>query len=171
MRAPVILTLQVDAVADTLFQDLRARHFPPALNRVGAHLTLFHNLPGTEEDAILKNVAAVAVSTPPFPIEVAGPMRLGRGVALRIESEALVALRRRLAAIFPFRLMGADLEAFRPHVTIQNKVAPEQAGALFDHLAATFTPFDAIAEGMQLWRYHGGPWAPIAAVPLQGAQP
>jgi 2'-5' RNA ligase len=165
---PIILTLQFDQAADALFQDLRRRHFPPAINFIGAHLTLFHNLPGGELDWILREVGAMASKTAPFAVAVTGPMLLGRGVALRIESEKLFAIRQHLAARFEDCLSPQDREKFRPHVTVQNKVALQVAAALFDHLAATLPVFEAIAEGIQLWRYGGGPWAPVAAVPFQG---
>lgn len=167
MAAPIILTLQVDPASDALFQDLRRRHFPASINFVGAHLTLFHNLPGERLDQILREVAETARETAPFPVAVKGPMRLGRGVALSLESERLKAIRQRLAARFGAWLSPQDREKFRPHVTVQNKVAPHVAAALFDHLAATLPAFEAIAEGIQLWRYESGPWAPVAAVPFQ----
>jgi 2'-5' RNA ligase len=169
LRDAIILTLQFDEASDALFQDLRQRHYPPELNLVGAHLTLFHNLPSTEENAIIREVARLAKSTPPFPVVVEELMRLGRGVALKIRSERLVDLRQALAKTFKAALTGQDREAFRPHVTIQNKVAEHAASALFDHLAQTLPPFEATAEGFQLWRYGGDRWTPVAAVPFQGA--
>lgn len=169
MRDAIILTLQFDEASDALFQDLRRRHYPPELNRVGAHLTLFHSLPGSEEDVIVREVARLAKSTPPFPVAVEGPMRLGRGVALKIKSDKLAEVRQALAKTFKAALTGQDREAFRPHVTIQNKVAEHAASALFDHLAQTLPPFEATVEGFQLWRYGGDRWTPVAAVPFQGA--
>ncbi len=161
------MTAQFDEQADAYFQELRQRHFPPEINFVGAHLTLFHQLPGNVEDAILREVARVATETAPFAVDVAGPMKLGRGVALRIDSAALTALRARLAGSFEQWLIKQDRQKFRPHVTIQNKVAPHVAAALFDHLAATLPPVTAIIEGLQLWRYQHGPWSPVAAFPFQ----
>ncbi len=149
---------------------MRRRHFPPTLNHISAHLTLFHNLPYTEENTILTEVAKLAAATRPFDVMISGPMKLGRGVALTVESEALLALRSHLADAFASWLIAQDRQKFRPHVTIQNKVAPHEAAALFDHIAATLTPFAATAEGIQLWRYVGGPWSPIAAVPFQAGE-
>lgn len=168
MSAPIILTVQFDERSEGLFQDLRRRHFPTELNRVGAHLTLFHSLPGDHEDEIIREIARVAKSAAPFKAKVAGPMKLGRGVALRIESRQLEDVRRQLAARFDEWLIRQDKERFRPHVTVQNKVATHVANALFDHLAATLPEFEATVEGIQLWRYDDGRWAPIGAVPFQG---
>ncbi|MDZ7627375.1 MAG: 2'-5' RNA ligase family protein [Parvularculaceae bacterium] len=168
MQAPLIVTLQLDARTADYFDRLRAEHFPPAINYLKAHLTLFHNLPGTEELAVLETLVRAALARPPFAVTVAGLMKLGRGTAFRLESAALLDLRAALADVFAGWLVKQDKQKFRPHVTVQNKVAPSAASALFDHLSANFTPFDAIAEGMQLWRYEGGPWSPVAAIAFQG---
>lgn len=130
---------------------------------------MFHNLPGAEERAILGSLGDAAAARAPFTVRVAGLMKLGRGTAFRIESKALLALRAGLATAFEGWLTRQDREKFRPHVTVQNKVAPHEAQALFDHLSRSFRPFDAWAEGLQLWRYEGGPWSPIAAVAFQGS--
>jgi 2'-5' RNA ligase len=163
----IILTAQFDEKADALFQDLRRRHFPPEINFVPAHLTLFHSLPPEQEDRIMREAARLALKLSPFEVAVGGPMRLGRGVALRVESDELMNLRQALAERFDDWLVRQDREKFRPHVTIQNKVAPHVADALFDHLQATLPAFKATAEGLQLWRYGDGRWTPIAAVPFQ----
>lgn len=165
---PLIVTLQLDAAAQDYFDAMRAAHFPAAINHLKAHVTLFHNLPGAEERAVLEALAREAFWRAPFVLKIAGLMKLGRGTAFRLESEAFLSLRAALAAAFDPWLSRQDREKFRPHVTVQNKVSPAQAAALFDHLSAHFSPFDAIAEGLQLWRYEGGPWSPVAAIAFQG---
>ena len=105
---------------------------------------------------------------------VSGLMKLGRGVAYRIESEQLFELRAALARRFEPWLIRQDRERFRPHVTIQNKVSPAEASALYDRLSAGFEPFTARAEGLQFWFYEGGrnrdgayrpgTWAPAGAM-------
>lgn len=168
MESPLIVTLQLDSRTADYFDRLRAAHFPPAINYLKAHLTLFHNLPGGEELAVLETLVRAATVRTPFAMTVSGLMKLGRGTAFRIESDALLALRAELADVFAGWLAKQDRQKFRPHVTVQNKVTPQEAAALFDHLAREFTPFSAVAEGLQLWRYEGGPWSPLAAVAFQG---
>ena len=165
---PIIVTLQLDEAATGFFEAERRAHFPPALNKIGAHLTLFHALPGGDPDLIFKALAP-ETRRPPFPLLVAGVMPLGRGVAYRIESETLTALRTRLGTRFDSVLTRQDREKFRPHITVQNKVAPQTARALCDHLTQHFVPFTAMAEGFQLFFYRGGPWSPLAAVPFTAA--
>jgi hypothetical protein len=70
-----------------------------------------------------------------------------------------MALRRDLAATFVEQLTPQDRQGFGPHVTIQNKVAPEIARALLASLSADFEPFEGVGEGLLLWRYLSGPWA------------
>jgi hypothetical protein len=47
-------------------------------------------------------------------------------------------------------------------VTVQNKVGPPVARALYERLGADFRPWSAGARGLGLWRYLGGPWEPVA---------
>jgi len=49
---PLIATVQLDDNSTRFFDDRRARHFPPGLNRLKSLPTLFHNLPG--EKAVLR---------------------------------------------------------------------------------------------------------------------
>lgn len=161
--APIIVTVQLDAITADRFEAERRRYFPPALNRVPAHLTLFHALPGEAEREVLEAVAA-ATRRPPFGVLVDGLRPLGRGVAYTVSSAELRVVRAAIATRFAGLLTAQDREKFRPHVTVQNKVSSAEARATLEHLAAGFVPFGATAEGVQLWRYRGGPWEPIAAV-------
>jgi len=165
---PIIAALQMDEAAQAFFDALRARWFPPRINYLKAHLTLFHALPSDDAEETLALVARECATTPPMRLRAAGLIRLGRGVAYRIDGPALPAFRARLAGRFAGRLTPQDRENFRPHVTVQNKVAPEEAEALLARLENEFAPFDLRGEGVQLWRYDGGPWAPMAAIAFQG---
>jgi 2'-5' RNA ligase len=156
--APLIVTVTMDAASASLFEALRRRHFPRERNHIPAHLTLFHALPGEHADAVAADLAAACATQPPFGLAVTGLTSLGRGVAYRLESADLAALRRRLAERWQPWLTAQDRQSHRPHVTVQNKVAPERAKALLAELAAGFVPFTVEAEGLLLWRYRGGPW-------------
>jgi hypothetical protein len=46
------LTLKLDQIAFAVLDDLRAQHFPREWNFLPAHVTLFHALPGDQEQAI-----------------------------------------------------------------------------------------------------------------------
>ncbi|MDP9097349.1 MAG: 2'-5' RNA ligase family protein [Pseudomonadota bacterium] len=156
-QAPLILTLALADADQTRFDRLRALHFPPERNHLGAHVTLFHHLPGEDIGQVSATIERCSQSAP-FPVAVTGLRSLGRGVAFSLASPELARLHRSLAQHFHADLTAQDRQSFRPHVTIQNKVAPADARALLAHLAAAFTPFEVHAVGLHLWHYRGGPW-------------
>ena len=156
---PLIVTADLDAGAFAWFEDLRQSHFPPHRNKVPAHLTLFHALPGEHEHTVAQTLKAACQSRGPLRLNVRGPWSLGRGVAYRLASHDLERLHRELAEAFSSWLTRQDQASFRPHITIQNKAEPDEARVLLEHLQMEFEPFDVFADGLLLWRYLGGPWA------------
>lgn len=165
---PLILTLALDAASQAHFDALRKQHFPPTINYLAAHLTLFHHLPGAELAAVRTQLQAVAQATPPLPLRVAGLRSLGRGVAFTLENPDLLALHRRLQADFANDLTPQDRQKLQPHITIQNKVDPTAARQLLAALQAGFEPFAATGTGLHLWAYRGGPWESLATFPFSG---
>lgn len=155
---PLVLTLALDGESFGRLDALRRRHYPPARNHVPAHLTLFHALPGDRLSMIETDLAAICARQRPFPLTATGYKPLGEGVALAFSSSELLSLRQRLAREWHDDLTAQDSSRIAPHVTIQNKVTPQEANALLHELRAGFRPFTARAEGLLLWRYLGGPW-------------
>lgn len=153
-QEPLILTLQLDAENEAFFNEQRQRYFPPERNFLKAHLTLFHHLPNTAETR--KYLAGIEHER--FKLHVTGLRNLGGGVAYKIESPALLQIRKILVARFNDVLIPQDRQGFRPHITIQNKVLPAQAKELLGVLEADFKPFEVKALGLNLWAYLGGPW-------------
>ena len=151
------MTLLLDAAGQERFDALRRAHFPARRNHLAAHVTLFHALPGEQLVRVAADLAQAAAG-PPYDVEVVGVRFLGRGVAYDLRSAELSAVRARLARAWDPWLTPQDRQLFRPHVTVQNKVAPERARALQAELDASFVPFVVRGEGLSLWRYLGGPW-------------
>ena len=151
-----ILTLGLDPEEQARFEALRQRYFPAALNRIGAHLTLFHALPAVDEVGAVLKREATALS--PFALEVSGVRTLGRGVAYFLESPELKALHRRLAKAFDEHLKAQDRQGFRPHIVVQNKVDPADARLLHAELSAGFQRWRVGAQALEWWNYLGGPW-------------
>ena len=163
---PLILTLALDEAAFGRLDALRRAHFPAALNRIPAHVTLFHRLPGEAEGAVRGALRQACGGEAPLPVRFPALVPLGRGVALRAEAPGVAALRARLAAAWAAWLTPQDRQPWRPHATIQNKVAPEEARATLLRLAEGFAPWEATATGLLLWRYLGGPWERLAFLPF-----
>jgi hypothetical protein len=91
--APFVLTLILDPDAQARFDDLRTAYFPSHRLVVGAHVTLFHALPGDLPAAAV--VASEAIAQQAFTVDVTGVRFLGRGVAFSLGSVRLHRLRDR----------------------------------------------------------------------------
>ncbi|WP_456237595.1 2'-5' RNA ligase family protein [Jiella pelagia] len=87
--APLILTLGFDAASFAHLDAMRRRHFPAERNLIPAHLTLFHHLPGDEEQEIAATLRAVTRDAAPIPLTVTGLRFLGRGTAYEIAAPRL----------------------------------------------------------------------------------
>jgi len=125
---------------------------------IGAHLTLFHAVPGEHEGEVRSDLAEAA-GQGPVPLRVDRVMSLGRGAAYAVASPALARLHARLQDAWSSWLTRQDQQRLRAHVTLQNKVEPAVARRTVEALEATFRPVDVDAVGLDLWRYEGGPWA------------
>lgn len=155
--APIIITALL-APADFAWADgLRRAHFPPERNVISAHLTLFHHLPPSMLAEIAGHLKRLCAAPPP-PARLTDVMLLGRGVAFRVESPALMEMRDALADAFTGLLTPQDQARPRLHITVQNKVAPDTARALADTLRAQFEPRPLGIIGLAAWHYRGGPW-------------
>ena len=95
-------------------------------------------------------------------------LSLGKGVALHIDSPALLAMRAALAEHFGTVLTPRDRATPRLHITIQNKVSPETARATLTELEATFRPRPLAVAGLAAWHYRGGPWSLVRRYLFRG---
>lgn len=154
---PLVLTLRLDDATQDRLDRERAAHFPPGRTSVGAHVTLFHALPASSRPDVEARLSALR-DTQRFRVTVTEPFLLGRGVAYGLHSEELLRLHRELQERWEALLTPQDRQRFRPHVTVQNKVTPDQARATLAGLRAAYHPVQATALGLSLWRYDGGPW-------------
>nr|WP_256515506.1 2'-5' RNA ligase family protein [Alsobacter ponti] len=164
----MIVTAAFDAAASARFQALRQAHYPAELNRVPAHLTLFHKLPGRLAGEVEDALAEEGWRLDPLPARAVGLRFTGRGVSVEIDAPALCAVRDRLARLWSGLLTPQDRQRFAPHVTIQNKVPPSKARRTHMGLSAIFEPFAFTLEGLQMWAYRGGPWEEAGLFPFGG---
>lgn len=167
MHRPLIVTAELGARDQAWLDGLRRAHFPPARNQLAAHLTMFHALPPSVEGEVQGLLAKLAAERRPAAI-LAEPYSLGGGVAFRVRSAELEAMRAGLADRFHGSLTAQDGQGWRPHVTIQNKVEPAVARATLAQLSSGFRPRDLEISGLGLYRYAGGPWEAVRRYPFRG---
>ncbi len=151
-----ILTLHLDPDSQAHFDAMRQAHYPAALNKIAAHLTLFHTLP--QEPSITAVLDELTAKHTQFTLRVTGLRSLGRGVAYALASPDLLALHKELAVAFADDLTAQDKQRFQPHIVMQNKVTSERARTLLATLQHDFQPLEVRAEGLDLWHYLNGPW-------------
>jgi hypothetical protein len=166
MAGALIVTAEIGPPDRSWLEALREANFPRERNQVPVHLTIFHALPPSAETELRARLARTARRTPPRAM-IAGVMDLGGGVAFRIVSPDLDSIREELAEDLQGLLSVQDMGGWRPHVTVQNKVAPKVARALKDELERNFAPRPLAISGLGLQRYLGGPWERLAVYPFR----
>jgi hypothetical protein len=167
LSGALIVTAQLAPDDFAWLQGQRRAHYPPELNLVPAHLTVFHALPPSSEAEVRSRLAELAKRRAPV-ARVERLMDLGGGVAFRVASPELDRIREELAYELHGLLGAQDSGGWQPHVTIQNKVAPKVSRALMATLERNFRPRPLGISGLGLHRYRDGPWEDIATYPFRG---
>ena len=167
MAGALIVTAELGRDDFAWLEGLRRAHYPPERNRVPVHLTVFHALPPSSEGEVRTSLSRLGASKPPA-ARIDGLMDLGGGVAFRVVSHDLDRIREQLAGEFHGLLSVQDSGGWRPHITIQNKVAPKVARELLASLGRNFVPRPMAIGGLGLWRYLDGPWEPLATYSFRG---
>lgn len=160
--APIIVTALFGRQDQAWLNQLRREHYPPDRGQLDAHLTLFHHLPPSVAEELRHRLNRETRGVRAPRARVSGLMSLGRGVAYRIESPELTAIRAELVEAFAGLLVPQDAVRWRPHVTIQNKVTPSLARFVLKALSRDFVPREAEIAGLATWYYRGGPWEPLS---------
>lgn len=156
MKAPLILTVQLDEQSQQFFNKQREHYFPPERNFLQAHLTLFHHLPN--EATVVNIIRESALHQQQMTLSITEVVSIGKGVAYKISSRDLVTFHKKLQLHWRTLLTPQDAQGLWPHITIQNKVTAIVAKRTKEELQSTFVPFNVIATGLQLWEYLNGPW-------------
>jgi hypothetical protein len=166
--APIIITANMGHADQAWANQLRRDHFPPERNFLDAHITLFQHLPPA-------NLAEIKTRLSVMTREYAAPgamlsdvMMLSRGVAYKIESPQLLAMRDELAHAFNGLLIPQDQARPRFHITIQNKVEPKVAKALYAEILEDFQPRAIHILGLSAYYYRVGPWEQIQSWSFRG---
>ncbi|KAI2618036.1 hypothetical protein GGS26DRAFT_602901 [Hypomontagnella submonticulosa] len=171
-----VLTLQTDPSHHRTMCSLRERYFPPALLRVGAHISLFRALPDSGLPSLREDIAAAADHITPFQIHAVGPpIRMGRrGVGVPVLGlEPVVELVRGFQEKWGDVLSRQDRGTFRGHYTLMNKVDDSETVARCIHeLRQDFGPngCPGMVLGLSLWRYDDGWWRHEKDFAFSGAE-
>jgi len=168
MGRPFIVTARLPDDLFSWADRLRTQHFPPERNHLHAHVTLFHAFAPTLLDELQRILPTIAREYPPAHARLTGLMDLGRGTALAIESEDMLAIRERIAEHFHGALTAQDRHKIRLHITVQNKVSREEARALQAELGPKIEPRSFLFKGLELHRYLGGPWERLGKFAFRG---
>lgn len=167
---PIIVTATMGAADQRWFDSLRSAHFPPERNHLAAHITLFHQLPPSSLDELERLVRRIVADTPRPAAHLREVYSLGQGVAFRIESSDLLAIRARIADHFAGMLSAQDQGTPRLHITVQNKALPREARALLAELAAGFHARPLKIDGLAAHHYLDGPWQAAFARNFRGVR-
>lgn len=83
-----VLVLLTDPEHQRFMNSLRNTYFPAAINKIEAHLTLFHALPGSKlETDIIPAIEDVVQHTAPYRVKATRPFHLSKGVGLAVADD------------------------------------------------------------------------------------
>ena len=168
MTAPIIITAEMGKADQAWANGLRRAHFPVERNFVDAHITLFHHLPPSHLPEIKSRLAAIVAEYSAPAAYLTDVMLMGKGVAFRVDSAELLAMRDELADAFRGLLIPQDQASPKFHITVQNKVEPSAAKELHAHLNESFRPRPLAISGLAAHYYRGGPWEQIGRWTFRG---
>ena len=157
-----VLTLRTNREFHERINDLRKQYFPAQLNKIGAHITLFHALPGSQLGPIISDILEIANTQQGFEIQTIRPLKMSHGVALDANNQDAHRLWDTL--VRKWGPAGADFlskqdQQFKAHYTIQNKVEKDVAEKTWEEARAQFKSDEGRAVGFTLYKYmKGGHW-------------
>lgn len=165
MHQPLIISARLEEPTQQALTDLRYRFFPSNRYVLPAHLTLFHAIPYT----LLKDVAQLlreATQQRAPQVQLSGLRFLGRGFAVAVDAPVLVRFHAQVRSALADELTPQDSRPLKPHITLQNKVDPEQARLDMAAAHQAFEPSACSVVSLCLWQYQGGPWSLLEAYPF-----
>lgn len=159
-----VLTLLTDRAHHDRMTALRKRYFPPRINKLAAHLTLFHALPGSKlESSIVPTIQELAARTSPFTVRADSPFRMKKGFAVSVSEGGKQGGNIHKSLQRPWKAEGflsdQDAGGARLHYTLMNKVDDElEVSSAYQELVESWQGDEGMVEGLALWRYERGYW-------------
>lgn len=176
-QSSYVLTLVTDQKHHQRMTNLRSKYFPKRINKLEAHLTLFHALPFSKLDSdVVPLIKEVASRTQRFNIHATRPFKMKRGIAVSVSKEngSRQAQSVHLALQRPWLEAGflsdQDAGGCRIHYTIMNKVDDEsEVQRAFEEVNGSWKDDWCVATGLGLWKYEqGGRWIYTEGFDFQG---
>lgn len=167
-RTPHLVLAVLPAAVQARLDALRRAHYPAERNRVPAHCTLFHAVPGMVAAELSALLARLTATTPPPRARIDRVIDLDGGTALALVSADLIDVRDMLADHFHGLLTGGDAVAPRFHITVQNKVERRAAHILQAELTATWRATDTTIPSIAVHRVVDGAWQPVGVWRFRG---
>ncbi|KAH0380868.1 hypothetical protein KCU92_g7356, partial [Aureobasidium melanogenum] len=162
--AVYVLTLLTDAKHHRILTEMRKKYFPPRLNRLDAHITLFHALPGSLlEESIKPTLRDISSKTKQFHLLAATPFRLNKGIAIGLPKSSggddARQVHQQLKAAWSDFLSRQDAGGFAAHYTIMNKVDDEkEVQKAFEQVQQEWKGCHGTVLGLSLFKYDRGNW-------------
>lgn len=176
-----ILTLSTTPSLSDPLTKLRQKYFPPAINYLEAHLTLFHALPHEQIDIIITDISKLASETAPMRIATGEPKRLKRGVWISVAetqgANDIRTLRDRLRESWHEFLSLQDRQpgwhagkpAWTPHWTVMNKMDDPAVKQAFKEITSNLQGAVGNGLGLTMWEYlENGRWDLKQKFPFMG---
>jgi 2'-5' RNA ligase superfamily len=156
IKKSLIITLKIDHVSQSFFNEKRKQHYPSYANFVEAHITLFHKLPADKN--IVYETLQHLCNTKIFTMQVEDIKNIDNFVAYDIASSTLQNIHTQLQTVFTNMLNEKDKEILWPHVTVHNKATVYKAFKTHEKLLENFKPFSINAIGFTTWLYAKKLW-------------
>jgi hypothetical protein len=168
--APFIVTAELPVDIFSWANSLRVQHFPPERNKLKAHVTLFHSFAPSLREELRSVLSRLAGLYAPPEARCEGLMDLGKGTALAIQSPGMLEVRGAIAEHFHGAQTAQDKHEPRLHITVQNKVTPQEAKALQRALSQSLRPRPFRFTGLGLHLYRETHWEEMGIWKFRGKQ-
>lgn len=158
-----VLTLKLTDSLAKAVNSMREQYFPKKLNRIPAHLTLFHALPDSQFAAIESGLSQLSAKTKPFYVSTGRPFRMRLGVGINVGKgyNRMKQVHEDLRSQWMPHLSEQDQGGWKPHWTVMNKVNEEKkVDEAFQAVEREMlqNAQEGQAIGLDLWRYEKGNW-------------
>ena len=154
-----IVALRTDSKHHTALNNLRKCYFPQSLNKVPAHVCLFHALPGSQLPRIRGDIGDVVRKSTPSFIRTLPPRSFANehGVALPVDAPIALKIFEVLKSKWRLFLSKQD-HSFRAHYTVANQLDEAACLRVLEEVQKTFTRSEGQVIGLTMARYEKGFW-------------